>query len=195
MGKIFCLMGKSSSGKDTIFKALREDRELNLIPVIPYTTRPIRCKETDGIEYHFINEQKLSDFDRLGKIIEKRAYNTINGIWHYCTIDDGQIDLENGNYILIVTLEAYVELKKYYGISNVIPFYILVEDGIRLERALAREKQQKTPNYDEMCRRFLADNNDFCEEKLIEAGIKKHYNNYYLNECFTNIKNEILCWV
>ena len=32
MGKIFCLMGKSSSGKDTIFKKIRDDKELNLKP-------------------------------------------------------------------------------------------------------------------------------------------------------------------
>lgn len=42
MGKIICLMGKSSSGKDTIYKNLMEDKSLGLRKLIPYTTRPMR---------------------------------------------------------------------------------------------------------------------------------------------------------
>ena len=40
MPEIAFLMGKSSSGKDNIFKALVGDKELNLKTVIMYTTRP-----------------------------------------------------------------------------------------------------------------------------------------------------------
>ena len=57
MGKIFCLMGKSSSGKDTIFKELKDDTDLNLKPIISYTTRPKRVSETQGIEYFFIAKE------------------------------------------------------------------------------------------------------------------------------------------
>lgn len=53
MGKIFYLMGKSSSGKDTIFKALLSDGELSLKQIVPYTTRPIREGEQNGVEYFF----------------------------------------------------------------------------------------------------------------------------------------------
>ena len=41
MGKIFYLMGKSASGKDTLFKEILE-RIPELKTVVPYTTRPIR---------------------------------------------------------------------------------------------------------------------------------------------------------
>lgn len=38
MGKIYCVMGKSSSGKDTVYKKLKEQyKEFRLI--VPYTTR------------------------------------------------------------------------------------------------------------------------------------------------------------
>src|SRR5690554_4397368 len=111
MGKIYCLMGKSSSGKDTILKILKEDNKLNLKPVIPYTTRPKRSNEENGRDYYFIDEETLKKFELAGKIIEKRKYNTARGIWYYCTIDDGQIDLSTGNYLLITTLEAYLNLK------------------------------------------------------------------------------------
>lgn len=52
-------------------------------------------------------------------------------------------------------------MKEYYGEETVCPIYIQVEDGERLQRALIREKQQENPRYAEMCRRFLADQEDF----------------------------------
>ncbi len=51
MGKIICLMGKSSTGKDTIFKSLLSDKDLGLKKIVPYTTRPIRAGERNGVEY------------------------------------------------------------------------------------------------------------------------------------------------
>ena len=107
MGKIFCLMGKSSTGKDTIFEVLKDDKALNLRPIVPYTTRPQRINELEGETYYFIDKNMLDEFARQGKIIEQRCYQTVNGPWHYATIDDGQIDLDSNNYIVIVTLEAY----------------------------------------------------------------------------------------
>ena len=192
MGKIFCLMGKSSSGKDTIFKEIRDDKDLNLKPVVSYTTRPKRINETQGVEYLFINEEQLDEFEKADKVIEKRVYHTVHGDWYYCTINDGQIDLNINNYLLITTLESYESLKKYYGEDKVYPLYVDIEDGIRLERALEREKMQANPNYNELCRRFLADNQDFSQENLSKLNINKFYINEDLQECIDEIKNDIL---
>lgn len=192
MGRIFCLMGKSSSGKDTIFKKLREKNELDLRPVVTYTTRPMRQNETDGVEYFFISEEKLNEYVAKGKVIEKRVYHTIFGDWYYCTIDDGQIKLDEENYLMIVTLEAYNSLKKYFGQDNVVPVYVALDDGVRLERALQREKQEVSPNYDEVCRRFLADNKDFSKENLQSSGVEKQYVNIDLEKCIEEIIKDIL---
>ena len=192
MGKIFCLMGKSSSGKDTIFKEINEDKDLDLKPIISYTTRPKRINETNGVEYFFINKDELNKFEKENKVIEKRVYHTVHGDWFYGTINDGQIDLSKNNYLLITTLEAYESLRDYFGDDKVCPFYIDIEDGIRLERALEREKRQDKPNYDELCRRFLADNQDFSDENLSNLGINKFYINENLESCINNIKKDIL---
>ena len=192
MGKIFCLMGKSSSGKDTIFKKIRDDEELNLKPIVSYTTRPKRTNETNGVEYFFINEKELNKFEKEDKVIEKRVYHTVHGDWYYCTINDEQIDLESNNYLLITTLESYKSLKDYFGEDKVYPLYIHVEDGIRLQRALDREKNQENPNFDELCRRFLADNRDFSKENLSTLKINEFYTNKELEECINNIKKDIL---
>jgi len=95
------------------------------------------------------------------------------------------------SYLGIGTLESYTQLKNYYGEEKIAPIYIEVEDGERLKRAIAREEQQKTPKYEEMCRRFLADAQDFSEEKLQEAGITKRFYNTELESCIKEIKNYI----
>ena len=190
MGKIFYLMGKSASGKDHVYEHLKQRKELELSPMVLYTTRPIREGEQNGREYFFTDEAELSKLREQGRIIEERMYETVHGPWYYFTADDGQIDLTRKNYLGIGTLESYEKLKAYYGAENLCPLYIEVEDGIRLERALKREKKQSSPKYAEMCRRFLADCEDFSEEKILHAGIEKRFsNNGELEDCFSEIQN------
>ena len=184
-------MGKSSSGKDTIFGEIKKSFEHLLIPIIPYTTRPIRVGEVEGQAYHFISEEQLDQYNARDKVIEQRVYQTVEGPWYYATIDDGNIDLQVQDYIVIVTLEAYNNLVHYFGKDCVVPIYIDVENGLRLERALRRERQQVNPNYDELCRRFLADNRDFSAANLQAAGIEKVYINDDINRCIDEISNDI----
>lgn len=190
MGKIFYVMGKSSSGKDTLFQDLKREFP-QLRTIVLYTTRPIREGEKDGTEYFFVEEEKLDAFRKAGRLIEERAYDTIHGIWRYATVDDGQICLEEADYLAIGTLESYNRLKAYFGSGCVIPLYVEVEDGERLKRALAREERQEAPRYEELCRRFLADARDFSEENLREAGISKRFYNENRSQCFKEMAEEI----
>ena len=191
MGKIFYIMGKSSSGKDSIYRQLEADQELGLRRLVIYTTRPIRDGEENGREYFFVDENKLKEFRRNGKLIEARTYQTVYGPWTYFTADDGQVSVGNDSYLGIGTLESFVKLREYYGDDVMRPVYIEVEDGERLERALARERTQEVPKYEEMCRRFLADQNDFSEENILKAGIWQRFQNHNLDECVKEIGNYI----
>lgn len=191
MGKIYCICGKSSTGKDTIYKRILSDESLSLNNIVTCTTRPIREGEVDGREYRFITDEQAVKLESDGKVIELRAYNTVHGIWKYMTVDDGNIDLANKDYLIIGTLESYVKCRSYFGTENILPIYIEVDDGVRLERALEREKKQDNPKYEEMCRRFLADAKDFSNEKLEEAGIKDKFINNSLEECVEEIMEYI----
>ena len=191
MPEIAFIMGKSASGKDKIYKNLIEDESLKLNTVILYTTRPMRAGETDGVEYFFVNDETAVKMQESGRIVELREYNTVYGVWKYFTADDGQIDLKNGNYLGIGTLESFQKMKNYYGKDSVIPIYIEVEDGERLIRAIRREQEQETPKYKELCRRFLADEEDFSEEKIKEAEIQKRFVNDDLDLCVKNIINYV----
>ena len=186
MGKIVYIMGKSSSGKDTIFQKLKEALP-EFKTIVLYTTRPIRAGEQDGVEYHFVKEETLKAFEEKGQIIELRAYNTVHGVWKYFTADDGQINLEKENYLVIGTLESYEQMKKYFGEDALLPIYVQVEDGIRLGRALERERRQQIPKYEELCRRFLADSQDFSEENIARAGIETRFENVELESCVSEI--------
>ena len=188
MGKIFCVMGKSATGKDTIYQKLLNESKLNLKRIIPYTTRPIREGEVPGREYYFCTEQDVQRLEEEGRIVELRAYDTVYGIWKYFTVDDGNIQLDKENYILIGTLEAYTKIRDYFGAEYVVPIYIEVEDGERLLRAIAREKSQDVPKYEEMCRRFLADAKDFSEENLIAAGIERRFVNVELADTLAKVE-------
>lgn len=190
MGKIYCVMGKSSSGKDTVYKKLKEQyKEFRLI--VPYTTRPIREGEKDGVEYYFVDPEQFRAMKEDGKVIESRSYNTKCGIWTYFTADDGQIDLSAADYLLIGTLVSYQALREYFGEEAIVPVYLEVEDGLRLARALERERRQEKPKYAEMCRRFLADEEDFSEENLIKSGITERFGNEDFRECLNKIQRYI----
>lgn len=191
MGKIVYLMGKSSTGKDTIYRELLQDNCFELKKIIPYTTRPIRLKEKNGREYFFTDEQGYEELVASGKVIEHRAYHTYHGLWRYFTVDDGQIDLQADNYICIGTLESYESTKAYFGAESMIPVLIELDDGVRLQRALDRERKQDAPKYEEMCRRFLADSEDFSEEKIAGAEIGKRFYNDSLEKCLKEIKDYI----
>ncbi len=198
--RIFYLMGKSGSGKDTLYASLLQDEELSLSPLVLYTTRPARSGETDGVTYFFVSEDRLKELEQAGKVIELRQYHTVHGIWSYFTVDDGQVTASrNGaegsaaDLLAIGTLESYQKLRSYYGENRILPIYIEVEDGLRLFRALARERAESRPRYEEMCRRFLADQEDFSEQQLAAAQITRRFsNNGRPEECQRAVRDYIL---
>ena len=192
MKHLFYLCGKSASGKDTVYEELLKDESLHLRPLVPYTTRPIRAGEMEGQEYHFTDEETLRRLEKAGKVIEERTYETVCGLWTYFTVDDGILEGDT-DVIGIGTLQSYVRLRDYFGEKQVIPMYIQVDDGRRLERALKRERKPGNRRYEEMCRRFLADQKDFSREKTARAGITRRFeNNGTIQECIDEIAGFIL---
>ncbi len=192
MGKMVYLMGKSSTGKDTVYKQLLKKNSLGLKKIVPYTTRPIRDGEKQGREYFFTDDNGFQELDAQGKVIEARAYHTYHGVWRYFTVDDGNIDLKSNDYIIIGTLESFVKTAEYFGRDKVIPVLLVVDDGVRLQRALDRERRQENPKYQELCRRYLADEEDFSEDKLAAAGVTLKFSNENLEKCLSEIEAYLL---
>ena len=191
MGRIYYLLGKSATGKDTLYKEILKRRP-KLRTVTMYTTRLIREGETDGVEYFFTDREELERQLASGKVIESRTYQTIAGPWTYYTVDDGQFDVaDDESCLMIGTLESYEKMCTYFEAGKMVPVYIEVPDGIRLLRAVKREENQKRPNYREVCRRYLADEKDFSEENLERLGITKRYQNTDMEMCLEEILRDL----
>ena len=199
MGKIFVVMGKTSSGKDTIYNRVldslvKKKGEAAPKTVVIYTTRPMRPGEVHGATYFFVTEEDLQRLREQGKVMEERCFHTVHGPWYYFTVNDGQIDLEHHSYMMINTPAGFDMIRSYYssmGEDVVIPVYIEADPKDRLIRYINREALQKNPNYKEVCRRFLADEEDFSEEELNRLGITKRYFNRDLEECCRNIEADV----
>lgn len=200
MANFIYIMGKSSSGKDTIYQRLKSEIDTNLY--VPYTTRPKRHGEQEGREYHFLERKEFEELEKQDKVMEQRTYNVINihgekDIWTYATIADRQWEQE-GDFLSIGTLESYTSIIKYLQEHpernlNMIPVYIAIGEQERERRARKRELTQVKPNYEEMERRLKKDNIDFAEEKLAMAGITKNetFENYDLDKCVRQIVDYI----
>lgn len=164
MSRIFCLVGKSGSGKDTMYTQIMALGLPHLRPVIPCTTRPRRTNEADGQSYHFVSPEELARYESAGQIIEKREYMTTQGLWTYFT---PRFHLtEESDRLLITTLEGVHALIALYGSPQVQVIYLYTNDRTRLLRCIERESREETPDYAEVCRRFLADQADFSQEQL-----------------------------
>ena len=164
MSRIFCLVGKSCSGKDTLYTRILDLKQPNLRPVIPYTTRPMRRGEVDGQNYHFVSGKQLEQYLAGDQIIELREYFTTQGYWSYFTL---RFELD-ADRLIITTLEGAEALIGCYGRPAVCVIYLQVDDRTRLMRCIDREDRQENPDYAEVCRRFLADQEDFSLERLAQ---------------------------
>lgn len=161
--RIFCLVGKSCSGKDTLCARILE-RCPGLAPVIPHTTRPRRTGEKDGQSYHFVTGEQLRQYEARGQVIEKREYHTVQGLWTYFTL---RFPLDRDR-LLITTLDGAKALMDAYGSQAVHIVCLHVDDRTRLLRCIDREQRQEHPDYAELCRRFLADQADFSAGRLAQ---------------------------
>ena len=186
MSKIFCIVGKSASGKDTIYKKIITAYGDELVNVVIGTTRPMRIGEVDGVDYRFFTDEQLAELEKSGKVIEKRQYNTMQGIWSYFTLE---FDLSaEKNYIIISTLEGAQSITNRYGDDRVCVVYLSIDDRLRLLRCIDRESRQEKPDYSEVCRRFIADQKDFSEEKI------KEFNNIHYIDSSKSIDECLKQW-
>lgn len=193
--KLIYIMGKSSSGKDTIYNILKQNMDVNTY--VRYTTRPMRDGEIDGVTYNFISDDEMQQYidgNKPQKVMEYRTYKTVHGPWTYATISDEQFESDK-DMLMLGTLESYVKVKENFQNNqnvNVLPIYIEVPDNVRLKRAIEREEKEVQPKYVELCRRFIADSKDFSEEKLQKAGIQKRFQNIDLKQCVKQILEYII---
>lgn len=186
MKNIFCILGKTGSGKSTVVDRLYE-QNIGLPKVILHTTRPIRSNETNGVEYYFDSYKDYEGYLSKSKIIS----NIVRNNWHYYVIYD-DIDKCGGDCILSNACpEIFKDLRCVYG-NSIVPIYIGMSDnGVRLGRMLKREKGLKNPDYNEMCRRYISDEVDYSHDVLECLKIDRMFENNDIDSCVSGISRYI----
>lgn len=198
MTNILYLIGKSSSGKDTVKNRLIDEllsKDCKIKELVIYTTREIRTGEIDGIDYNFVSESVYQELLANKKIIEVRTYEKVQGTVRYFTVLDEDFFKDQIDYIVGVgTLESYNKLTKYFSGQESVnvkinPIYLNVENSDRLLRAMRRElrEDKDKQNFEEVCRRFEADEIDYSAVKMQDSGITKIFENTQLETAVNEI--------
>lgn len=167
--KILAIYGMSAAGKDTFLNHLSNNFDLNKILLT--TSRPPREKEIDGVDYLF---KKKKDILRDDNFLWPIDYNN----WIYAiakeSIKNDKINV--GIFNLYWMKKLFEDNDEHFDLMAI---EVSASDKDRLMRSLRREKN---PDCDEICRRFLADKQDFndVEFNCAKKGyIEKHPNKIY----------------
>ena len=147
---IIALFGESGSGKDTGVRLLTSKFK-SLHHIIPTTTRPMRDTETNNVDYYFVNKEQFIQGITNNDFYTINYYNN----WSY-GINKNEIE-DNPISIGAFSIKDIKQLLNFDNLT-VIPIYIKTSDKTRLMRCLTREDN---PDCKEICRRFIADKEDF----------------------------------
>lgn len=180
MNKIVVLLGKTASGKNTIFERIIKDFDIK--PIVSYTTRPIRVdKEIQGIDYNFVSDEEFKKGLMNNEFLEFRSYNTFESeketIWYYGT-HKSSIDFTKGSYIHIVDKDGLMQLLDIYGKEKIFSIYIDADLNDIITRSLKRDDT----NIHELVRRIIDDqaqhkhSSFFCDRTVKNEDITQCYN-------------------
>lgn len=157
--------GKSASGKDTIVSKLHS---LGMGLIVPYTTRPIRTGEVNGVNYHFITEQEFLEKKANGFFATTSQFKVANGdTWYY-----GRA-LEDLGYNKVMTADpTTVEQIQKIKSLKALTVYINADEKVIEKRLNNRGDDQA-----ELKRRMLADHTDYADiNNIIDLSIRNDGN-------------------
>ena len=146
---LMCILGESSSGKDTLVNQICKTS--NLTQLISYTTRPQRKNE--GATHVFVDEDIYNSMKENNEIA---AYTNINNNRYWSTVEQ----LYDSDFYVIDAVG--VDSLKNLNLPNlrIVTVYINVPEDIRKERAMKRGDDVVT--YKSRC---FSERNQFREMK------------------------------
>ncbi len=127
---IIAVIGKTSSGKDTLAKILHEKYEYPFM--VSYTTRPKRDYETNGKEHYFVTEDEAKEL--TCGYTNCLALTEIDNN-HYFTLPSQVMD---NDYIYIIDPSGVDYINKYYPDIQLFSVYVDCPEMIIKNRAILR---------------------------------------------------------
>lgn len=163
MKKVFCILGRSSSGKSSLSRKVAEDLGLNILK--SYTTRPPRDGETKEESDHiFIDSSEVEKYRD-----DMIAYTKINGYEYFAT---KQQLLECDFYVIDPIGFYELQLKTKSMDIELVPIYITVSKKVAIQRAKKRGDNMEVFNqrYEDENKQFT----DFEHSNLIWYRVLNH---------------------
>ena len=157
MSKVFMIIGKSFSGKDTLLNSILSDKEFceknKLKRLVRYTTRKPRPNEVEGETYHFISD--ITRFENKENVIMSSFYTEF-GIWSYIT-DLSEMEKDT-NYIMVGDPDTLVLYKDKLQ-DDLCVIFLMPPDWVLMKRFGTRDDNEEysEKKYKEIHRRFIDD--------------------------------------
>lgn len=128
---LFCVVGKSASGKDTLCRLVKE--RLGYDSICSFTDRPMREGEINGREHYFLSKEEMTEVLATQHILAK----TQIGEYRYCATVESITDTAK---FYIVDPDGIKYLQENADNLGIYPYviYIDVPDDIRCKRAKLR---------------------------------------------------------
>ena len=173
------LSSPSGVGKTTITKKIQQKYQSFKISV-SHTTRSPRSNEVDGVDYHFVSQQK---FEKLIK--EKKFYEYAKIFENYYGTLKKNVDesIKKNDLIFDIDWQGTKQLSKIENL-RIIKIYLITSNKDELKRRLVKRNQNSN---EEIKKRFNAFDEDI-----------KHWNDYdyivinkNLDVCFKQIESII----
>ena len=198
--KVFMIIGKSFSGKDTLLNKILSDKEFceknNLERLVRYTTRKPRPGEVDGAGYHFISDEEYKEKYENNKNAVVTSFNSEYGNLHYI-INLSDLESEK-NYVVDADPKYVPKLKEKLG-DRFCLIYLLPPDWVLFERFSRRADNSEYDGlkYKEIHRRYIDDlmmfgkksnvflancNSIILVGKDYNYSIFKYYIRYFINK-------------
>lgn len=151
---VFILCGRTGVGKTTIYKELLKKPELELTPIVPCTTRPMREDEEEGVDYYFMDKDTFLQKQVNKEFMESTAFTVASGeTWYYGSYIDSYKRKEGDKLVILNadSIEEVVEKCKKIKVKTCV-IHIHCKESAIYDRLVKRKD-----NYAEVKRRVAAD--------------------------------------
>ena len=178
---IYCILGMTGTGKTTLAREV--SKKLKIPIIISYTSRPMREREQQDVDYHYVDNKHFDN--NKDDFIEMREYEVYDGsIWKYGYKKSDFSD-KNKDYLVVIETDGFKAFKEYFGRDKLKPILINSQIG-----DLYLRLQKRGDNEKEIERRI----NDDMQKFKIFSETEEHenvYNYYDLNFAVKQLMRKI----
>lgn len=177
-GLLIILSGPSGVGKGTVRHHIMREHRVDITYSISMTTRPIRDKEIDGVDYYFVTPEEFQRNIDNDNFLEWAEF-----VGHrYGTPKDKVEELRNQgkNVLLEIEINGATQVFEKVKDDRVISFFLMPPSLEALEKRIRKRKSETE---------------DVIQERLKkgkkEMSMTEHYDHIVLNDQITRAAREI----